>query len=167
MAAVDEVPIRVAPAAIIASAVSAVRIPPEAFTPSRPPTAAAIAVTASIVAPPDGAMSDYMASLRKLAARPEQTYFPGHGPAILDAVRFVNYYILHRQAREDSILHRLAKGAADIPTIVRAIYIGIDPRLTGAAGLSVLAHMEDLVARGQVETDGLPAIDGVFRLKGA
>ena len=85
----------------------------------------------------------------------------------LDAVRFVNYYILHRQAREDSILHRLAKGAADIPTIVRAIYIGIDPRLTGAAGLSVLAHMEDLVARGQVETDGLPAIDGVFRLKGA
>jgi glyoxylase-like metal-dependent hydrolase (beta-lactamase superfamily II) len=121
----------------------------------------------SIVAPPDGAMSDYMASLRKLAARPEQTYFPGHGPAIPDAVRFVNYYILHRQAREDSILHRLAKGAADIPTIVRAIYIGIDPRLTGAAGLSVLAHMEDLVARGQVETDGLPAIDGVFRLKGA
>ena len=121
----------------------------------------------SIVAPPDGAMSDYMASLRKLAARPEQTYYPGHGPAIPDAVRFVNYYILHRLAREDSILHRLAKGAADIPTIVRAIYIGIDPRLTGAAGLSVLAHMEDLVARGQVETDGLPAIDGVFRLKAA
>lgn len=121
----------------------------------------------SIVAPPDGAMSDYMASLRKLAARPEQTYFPGHGPAITDAVRFVNYYILHRRAREDSILHRLGKGSADIATIVRAIYIGIDPRLTGAAGLSVLAHMEDLVARGLVKTDGLPAIDGVFRLKGA
>jgi hypothetical protein len=112
-------------------------------------------------------MSDYMASLRKLAARSEQIYYPGHGPAIPDAVRFVNYYILHRLAREDSILHRLGKGAADIPTIVRAIYIGIDPRLTGAAGLSVLAHMEDLVARGAVETDGLPAIDGVFRLKGA
>jgi hypothetical protein len=49
---------------------------------------------------------------------------------------------------------------------VRAIYIGLDPRLTGAAGLSVLAHMEDLVVRGAVETDGLPAIDGVFRLPG-
>jgi hydroxyacylglutathione hydrolase len=118
----------------------------------------------TIVAPPDGAMSDYMASLRKLAARAEQIYFPGHGPAIGDANRFVNYYILHRLAREDSILHRLGKGATDIPTIVRAIYIGIDPRLTGAAGLSVLAHMEDLVARGQVETDGPPAIDGEFRL---
>ena len=43
---------RVAPAVIIASAVSAVLIPPDAFTPSRPPTAAAIAATASTVAPP-------------------------------------------------------------------------------------------------------------------
>jgi len=118
----------------------------------------------SIVAPPDGAMSDYMASLAKLAKRKEQIYFPGHGPAINDAARFVNYYILHRMAREDSILHRLAKGPTDIPTIVRASYIGIDPRLTGAAGMSVLAHLEDLVTRGVVETDGPPAIDGVYRL---
>ena len=118
----------------------------------------------SIVAPPDGAMSDYMASLDKLARRDEDLYFSGHGPAIPDAKRFVNYYILHRKAREGSILHRLGKGAADIPSIVRAIYIGIDPRLTGAAGLSVLAHMEDLVVRGLVETDGAPAIDGVYRL---
>ena len=42
-------------------------------------------------------------------------------------MRFLNR---HRQAREASILHRLAKGEADIPTMVRAIYIGIDPRLT-------------------------------------
>jgi glyoxylase-like metal-dependent hydrolase (beta-lactamase superfamily II) len=118
----------------------------------------------SVVAPPDGAMSDYMASLHKLARRDEALYFPGHGPAIPDAKRFVNYYILHRRAREASILHRLGKGATDIPTIVRAIYIGIDPRLTGAAGLSVLAHMEDLVARGLVETDGPTAIDGVYRV---
>ena len=125
-----------------------------------------MAWSTSIVAPPDGAMSDYMASLAKLAKRGEGIYFPGHGPAIHDAGRFVNYYILHRKAREASILHRLAKGATDIPTMVRAIYIGIDPRLTGAAGLSVLAHLEDLVTRGVVETDGTPAIDGVYRLAG-
>jgi glyoxylase-like metal-dependent hydrolase (beta-lactamase superfamily II) len=118
----------------------------------------------SIVAPPDGAMSDYMASLDKLTRREEKLYFPGHGPAIPDAKRWANYYILHRRAREASILHRLGKGATDIPSIVRAIYIGIDPRLTGAAGLSVLAHMEDLVARGLVETDGAPSIDGIYRL---
>ena len=102
----------------------------------------------SIVAPPDGAMSDYMNSLHKLTGRTEETYFPGHGNPIKDAPRFVRSYIRHREGREESILHRLAKGEADIPTLVRAIYIGIDPRLVGAAGLSVLAHLEDLVARG-------------------
>jgi glyoxylase-like metal-dependent hydrolase (beta-lactamase superfamily II) len=118
----------------------------------------------SIVAPPDGSMIDYMASLEKLAARNENLYFSGHGPEIPDAQRFVRFLIRHRQAREASILHRLAKGEADIPTLVRAIYIGIDPRLTGAAGYSVLAHLEDLVARGIVATDGDPVISGNYRM---
>jgi glyoxylase-like metal-dependent hydrolase (beta-lactamase superfamily II) len=120
----------------------------------------------SIVAPPDGAMSDYMASLHKLARRGEEVYFPGHGTAIRNAGRFVRSYIRHREGREASILHRLAKGEADIPTLVRAIYIGIDPRLIGAAGLSVLAHLEDLVANGSVTTDGVPSIAGTYRLAG-
>ena len=118
----------------------------------------------SIVAPPDGSMVDYMASLEKLTHRAEQLYFSGHGPEIPDAVRFVKFLIRHRKAREVSILHRLAKGEADIPTIVRASYIGIDPRLMGAAGYSVLAHLEDLVARGVVATDGDPVIGGTYRL---
>ena len=118
----------------------------------------------SIVAPPDGSMVDYMASLEKLTHRDEQLYFSGHGPEIPDAVRFVKFLIRHRKAREVSILHRLAKGEADIPTIVRASYIGIDPRLMGAAGYSVLAHLEDLVARGVVATDGDPVIGGTYRL---
>jgi glyoxylase-like metal-dependent hydrolase (beta-lactamase superfamily II) len=116
-----------------------------------------------VVAPPDGAMSDYMASLAKLADRPETVYFPGHGGVVRDAHAFLAHYVRHRQGREASILHRLEKGAADIPTLVRAIYIGLDPRLVGAAGMSVLAHLEDLVARGLVVTDGAPSISGVYR----
>jgi glyoxylase-like metal-dependent hydrolase (beta-lactamase superfamily II) len=118
----------------------------------------------SIVAPPDGSMLDYMASLQRLTARPEDLYFSGHGPEITEAPRYVSFLMRHRQAREASILHRLAKGEADIPTLVRAIYIGIDPRLTGAAGYSVLAHLEDLVVRGVVATDGDPVIGGSYRL---
>jgi glyoxylase-like metal-dependent hydrolase (beta-lactamase superfamily II) len=117
-----------------------------------------------VVAPPDGAMSDYMASLQKLARRSEPVYLPGHGGAVRDAPRFVAHYIRHRQAREASILHRLAKGETDIPTLVRAIYIGLDPRLVKAAGLSVLAHLEDLVTRGLVVTEGEPSIAGRYRL---
>jgi glyoxylase-like metal-dependent hydrolase (beta-lactamase superfamily II) len=118
----------------------------------------------SIVAPPDGSIVDYMASLDRLATRDEDLYLSGHGPEIPEGPRYVRFLIRHRKAREASILHRLAKGEADIPTMVRAIYIGIDPRLMRAAGYSVLAHLEDLVARGVVATDGDPVIGGRYRL---
>ena len=76
----------------------------------------------------------------------------------------MQFLIRHRQGREASILHRLGKGAADVPTIVKAVYIGLDPRLVGAAALSVLAHLEDLAARGVIATDGPPSITGTYRL---
>jgi glyoxylase-like metal-dependent hydrolase (beta-lactamase superfamily II) len=116
-----------------------------------------------VVAPPDGSMSDYMASLDKLTRRPETTYFPGHGGAVRDAPKFVQAYIRHRKGREQSILRQLAEGESDIPALVRTIYIGLDPRLAKAAGMSVLAHLEDLVTRGLVATEGPPAIDGLYR----
>ena len=81
-----------------------------------------------------------------------------------EAPRFVQRYIRHRQDREAAILHRLAKGEADIPTLMRGIYIGLDPRLVKAAGLSVLAHLEDLLTRGVVVTEGEPSSEGRYRL---
>jgi len=118
-----------------------------------------------VVAPPDGSMRDYMASLHKLARRPETIYLPGHGGIVREAPRFVEHYIRHRRNREAAILRRLTDGEADIPAIVRAIYIGLDPRLVPAAGRSVLAHLEDLVTRGVVATGGEPSIDGHYRLR--
>src|SRR5689334_6243567 len=117
-----------------------------------------------VVAPPDGSMGDYMTSLAKLAKRSEPIYFPGHGPAVTNAPRFVAAYILHRKAREASILNRLQGGESDVPTMVSAIYANLDPRLLKAAGMSVLAHLEDLVARGQVATNGPPSIAGRYWL---
>jgi len=119
-----------------------------------------------VVPPPDGAMGDYMASLEKLLHRPETIYLPGHGGAVRNAPGFVEAYIRHRRGREQSILNRLAEGQADIPTLVQGIYIGLDPRLTRAAGLSVFAHLEDLVARGLIVTDGSPSLDSIYRLRG-
>ncbi len=120
-----------------------------------------------VVAPPDGAMSDYMASLDKLARRCRDRS-TCRATAARCATRRAScqHYIRHRKARETSILHRLAARARPtFPTIVRAIYIGLDPRLTKAAGMSVLAHLEDLMARGEVLTDGAPSIDGSYRLR--
>ena len=96
--------------------------------------------------------------------RPEPIYLPGHGGAVRDAPRFVAALHPPPQGARGLDPASAAKGAADIPTMCASIYIGLDQRLVKAAGLSVLAHLEDLVARGVVATDGPPSIDGVYRL---
>jgi len=109
-----------------------------------------MAWSTSVIAPPDGAMGDYMASLRKVAARPETRHLPGHGGPVENARAFTSAYVKHRLMREASILAAVGAGADTIPAIVARVYSGLDPRLTGAAGLSALAHLEDLAARGEV-----------------
>lgn len=116
----------------------------------------------SIVAPPDGSMSDYMASLDRLLHRHDRVYFPGHGGPVTKPKTFVRGLKAHRKMRERAILERVKAGDWTIPEIVRVIYRETDPRLHGAAALSVLAHLEDLVERGRVHTEGNPAIDGVY-----
>jgi glyoxylase-like metal-dependent hydrolase (beta-lactamase superfamily II) len=123
-----------------------------------------MAWSTTVVAPPDGSMADYMASLDKLMARPERRYLPGHGGQVADAPAYLRALRNHRKMREAAILERLAKGDETIGAMVKAIYRETDPRLHGAAALSVLAHLEDLVARGRVATDGPPAINGRYRL---
>lgn len=116
----------------------------------------------TIVAPPDGSMSDYMASLDKLLARDDRLFLPGHGGPVTTPRTFLRGLKAHRKMRERAILDRLHKGDRSIKEMVAAIYRDTDPRLHGAAGLSVLAHLEDMSARGVVRTDGEPSIDGLF-----
>jgi glyoxylase-like metal-dependent hydrolase (beta-lactamase superfamily II) len=108
----------------------------------------------SIVAPPDGSMSDYMASLEKLRERSETIYWPGHGGPVREPQRYVRALIHHRRQREAAILTRIKAGDTRISAMVERIYEGLDARLKGAAALSVLAHLEDLVGRGVVRADG-------------
>lgn len=122
-----------------------------------------MAWSTSIVAPPDGSMRAYMAALERLRDRPETIYWPGHGGPVREPRRFVRALLHHRRQREAAIRTRLAAGDADIRTIVARIYQGLDPRLTGAAMLSVFAHVEDLVERGLAACDGPPRIEGHYR----
>lgn len=116
----------------------------------------------SIVAPPDGAMSDYMASLERLLAREDRLFLPGHGGPVASPAAFMRGLRSHRRMRERAILERLRTGDRTIPEMVAAIYRDVDPRLFGAAGLSVLAHMEDLVARGVASAEPDIAIDARY-----
>lgn len=115
-----------------------------------------MAWSTTVVAPPDGSMRAYMASLRKLQERDEAVYWPGHGGPVRNPRSFVKALTIHRQWREAAILRRIAAGDATVPSVVASLYHDLAPSLRGAAGLSVLAHLVDLVADGQVAADGPP-----------
>ena len=109
----------------------------------------------TVVAPPDGSMADYMASLDKLMARAQdRIYYPAHGDPVENPRRFVRGLAGHRKQREGQILRLLGEGIGVVPAMVERMYVGLDPWLYGAAGRSVLAHLLDLEARGRVALSG-------------
>jgi glyoxylase-like metal-dependent hydrolase (beta-lactamase superfamily II) len=108
-------------------------------------------------------MSDYMASLERMLLRDDRIFFPGHGGPVLEPSSFMRGLRTHRRMRERAIFERIKAGDRLIGDMVRAIYRDTDLRLHGAAALSVLAHLEDLVEKGLVTTDGPPSLPGAFR----
>ena len=108
----------------------------------------------SVIAPPDGDMGQYFASLRKLLDREDRVYHPGHGPSRHDPLPLVRGYLAHRRMREEAIRARVAQGARSVGDIVAAIYADIDPKLHGAAALSTTAHLEHLVEQGRLRRTG-------------
>ena len=105
----------------------------------------------TVVVPPDGDMAAYMASLDKLRQRDDRVYYPAHGPAVTNPQQYVRHLMGHRMQREKQILKLVGEQPSPIPDIVAKAYPGLDPRLTTAAGGSVLAHLLDLERRGLVE----------------
>jgi glyoxylase-like metal-dependent hydrolase (beta-lactamase superfamily II) len=118
----------------------------------------------SVIAPPDGDMAAYMASLDKLLGRRDAVYWPTHGPAITEPREHVRAFIAHRREREAGILDCLSNGNGRIDAIVERLYVGLQPGLHRAAGRSVHAHLIDLTARGVVESDGPPTLDANYRV---
>lgn len=105
----------------------------------------------SVVSPPDGDMTDYLISLERMMKREDRIYYPAHGEPITQPQRFARGMLGHRRMREGQILRLLERDeVASIPDFVASMYAGLDPKLHGAAGRSVLAHLIDLQRRGLV-----------------
>ncbi len=110
--------------------------------------------SSSIVSPPGGNMADYFASLKRLLARPETTYLPGHGPMLTDPHPYVEALLHHRVTRENAIAAALQKGPNTSHGLVEALYSKIDPILKMAAERNVLAHLIKLQSEGRVTRRG-------------
>ena len=108
----------------------------------------------TVVSPPDGDMTAYLASLETLLARDDTVYHPTHGPSIADPQRLVRRLLVHRRQREAAIIRLLGRGPAPPDALVPRMYAGVDRRLYPAAARSVLAHLIDLERRALVTRDG-------------
>lgn len=107
-----------------------------------------------VIAPPDGNMRDYLASLTRLRALDASRLYPGHGPAIEDAAAKLDEYVAHRREREEQVVAALAAGLHTTKDMVKRIYAEVPEVLHAMAERSVLAHLELLEADGRVRREG-------------
>lgn len=106
--------------------------------------------SSSLVSPPDGDMSDYMASLERLAARAWRVLHPGHGLPVTDPAGRLAWLARHRRERETQLIEALRPAPLPLPELTRRVYLDTPPALLPAAERNVLAHLTDLVTRGRV-----------------
>jgi glyoxylase-like metal-dependent hydrolase (beta-lactamase superfamily II) len=118
----------------------------------------------TVIAPPEGNMAQFLASLERLMQRHDKMFLPGHGGRIQTPQRVVKAYIMHRKWREQTILACLDEGVCTIPRIVARLYGALDADLKQAAALSVYAHLEHLIDRDMVATEGASGLSSVFYL---
>ena len=108
----------------------------------------------TVVVPPDGNMTDYIASARKLVDRGYATIWPTHGPPVRDVKPFLEAYIAHRLVRENQILECLKESSSTITDMVARMYADVDKSLHPAAAQSVRAHLGKLLDEGRVVMQG-------------
>lgn len=118
----------------------------------------------SLVSPPDGDLTDFMASCALLAARDWRVFYPGHGAPVEAPQARLDWLIGHRQAREAAIVQALSDGPADAAALAAHVYADTPAALLPAATRNVLAHLIDLKQKSSVEPLGDLQADSIFRL---
>ena len=116
----------------------------------------------SLVSPPDGDLTDFMASCARLQTRDWSVFHPGHGAPIDDPAGRLAWLVGHRQAREAAILESLAQGPAGARELAERIYTETPPALIPAAERNVFAHLVDLTGKNRVRPHGPLAATAIF-----
>jgi glyoxylase-like metal-dependent hydrolase (beta-lactamase superfamily II) len=116
----------------------------------------------TLISPPDGDLTAFLASCARLRARGDRLYLPAHGAPVTDPVARLDWLVAHRAAREAEILAALAPRPAGIAALTAQIYTETPPPLLPAAARNVFAHLIDLTTRGQVRPSPELSPDALF-----
>ena len=119
----------------------------------------------TVIAPPDGDMRAYFASLHKVIGRHDGVLLPTHGAPITEPGPFLDAFLAHRLDREAQVLGAVRGGETSIPAMVKVLYANVREELHKPAGRSVLAHLVKLVDDGLVAVDDTarPTLKAVYR----
>lgn len=104
----------------------------------------------TVISPPDGDLTRYLESLRKVRALEPEVLYPGHFAPRNDASAWIDHYIAHRAERERQIVAALAAGPSTVAAVVKAVYVDVPETLHPVAERSVLAHLLKLQRDGVV-----------------
>jgi glyoxylase-like metal-dependent hydrolase (beta-lactamase superfamily II) len=108
----------------------------------------------SLVSPPDGDLTDFMASCHRLRTRNWSVFHPGHGAPVTDPTARLDWLIAHRLSRETAIVELLRAGPATARALAEQIYTDTPSALLGAAERNVFAHLVDLTGKSTVAPKG-------------
>ncbi len=118
----------------------------------------------SLVSPPDGDLTDFMASCARLNTRKWQLFLPGHGDIVTAPNDRLDWLIAHRKAREAAVIKVLRKGTSNARRITREVYHDVPESMLPAAERNVLAHLIDLLGKSVLSHKGSLSAETEFEL---
>ncbi len=99
------------------------------------------------IGPPDGDVSQYLASLNKLLKLELKMILPGHGQIIHDPCEKINSILKHHLEREKQLISILGSSEKTVGQIAKIIYDRADSTTIGA----VIGRLKKLVNDGSIE----------------
>lgn len=109
----------------------------------------------ALVAPPEGRLGPYLASLARIRALEPHVIYPAHGPAFRNPEEALDRYVRHRELRVEQVMHALEAGVRTPEDLMRAVYgTALAPELAPAAEAAIRAYLEYLQAQGRIRRAG-------------
>lgn len=97
-------------------------------------------------------LHDYINSLKKIMGENPELIYPGHGPIVEQPNEKIQFYIQHRQQREDQILNAIQSSGKPVTPaqIVQLVYTDTPKELFAAAEINVQHHLEKLIKEKKI-----------------
>jgi glyoxylase-like metal-dependent hydrolase (beta-lactamase superfamily II)/8-oxo-dGTP pyrophosphatase MutT (NUDIX family) len=111
-------------------------------------------VSSVVICPPEGDLTQYLASVRRLQEFPARILLPAHGSASARPAHLLEQCLAHRKQREEDLVGALADARHTVKELAQVVYRGLPEPLMRFAELQVLAGLQKLEREGRASSDG-------------